>query len=78
VIIPPEEVHADTFVATVGYNYPLPQSAVGLNLFAGHRQVSNSGQEEILRIGIQGGKQEFDDLPPLNLAFVIDKSGSRH
>jgi hypothetical protein len=34
------------------------------------------GQEEIFQIGIQGGKQEFEELTPMNLAFVIDHSGS--
>jgi Ca-activated chloride channel family protein len=76
VIVPPEEVITDSYVAYVDYRYPQPQEALGVTLYSGHRQVAVSGQEEIIQIGIQGRKTAFADLPPLNLAFVVDKSGS--
>jgi hypothetical protein len=76
-IIPPEEVYIDSYVAHVDYSYPLPDvDAVGIYLYSGHRQLSVKGQEEIIQIGIQAGKRDFEDLPPMNLAFVIDHSGS--
>jgi TolB-like protein len=76
VIVPPGEVHIDSYVAAVNYRYPLPESTLGVNMYCGHRQISMQGQEEIFQIGIQGGKQAFEDLTPMNLAFVIDHSGS--
>ena len=75
-IIPPEEVHVDSYIATVDYKYPFPSTEIGITLYSGHHQISSGGQEELIQIGIQGGKQEFGELPPMNLAFVIDKSGS--
>ena len=45
-------------------------------MYSGHRQVSMHGQEEVIQIGIQAGKIDFENLTPLNLAFVIDHSGS--
>ncbi len=49
----------------------------GVTVYTGHRQVSSAGQEKLIVIGLQGKEVPFKDLPLLNLAFVIDKSGSR-
>jgi hypothetical protein len=76
IIIPPQQVYVDSYIASVDYRYPIPEESIGLTLYSGHRQISNKGQEEIIQVGIQGGKVEFDELPPMNIAFVIDKSGS--
>ena len=76
IIIPAEEVYVASYIAAVDYKYPFPSEAVGVTLYSGHHQVSSAGQREIVQIGIQGGKSAFEDLPPMNLAFVIDKSGS--
>ena len=75
-IVPPEEVYIDSYVGYIDYQYPKPESDMGVTLYSGHHQVSSKGQEEILQIGIQGKELNFDELPPMNLAFVIDKSGS--
>ncbi len=76
-IVPPEEVHIHSYIASVDYKYALPSSSImDVSMYSGHRQVSIDGQEEIIQIGIQGGKADFEDLPPMNLAFVIDHSGS--
>lgn len=76
VIVPPDEVHIDSYIATIDYQYPLPSGVVGITLYSGHRQITVNGQEEVIQIGIQAGKTSFEELPPMNLAFVIDKSGS--
>jgi Mg-chelatase subunit ChlD/TolB-like protein len=75
-IIPPEEIYIDSYVAHIDYLYPKPESEIGVTLYSGHHQISSKGQEEILQIGIQGKELSFEELPPMNLAFVIDKSGS--
>jgi hypothetical protein len=75
-IVPPEEVYIDSYVAHINYQYPKPETDFGVTLYSGHHQVSSRGQEEIIQIGIQGKELNFEDLPPMNLAFVIDKSGS--
>ena len=76
IIIPPEEVYIDSYISHINYYYPEPEAEFGVTLYSGHRQVSSRGQEEVIQIGIQGGELRFEDLPPMNLAFVIDKSGS--
>jgi hypothetical protein len=76
IIVPPEEVRIDSYIAQINYHYPAPAEDLGVTLYAGHHQVWTSGQEEVIQIGIQGRELGFEKLPPLNLAFVIDKSGS--
>ena len=76
VIVPPGEVHIDSYVAAVDYHYPLPDSRLGVTMYSGRRQLSTEGQEEVFQIGIQAGKMEYEELTPMNLAFVIDHSGS--
>jgi len=76
-IVPSDEVYIDHYIASVNYQYPIPTtSLLGVYMYSGQRQLSKYGQEEVIQIGIQGGKQEFEDLTPMNLAFVIDRSGS--
>lgn len=76
-IVPPDEVHIHSYIASVDYRYAKPTSSIlDVSLYTGHRQVSVDGQEEIIQIGIQGGKVGFEELTPMNLAFVIDHSGS--
>jgi len=75
-VVRPEEIYVDSYIAYIDYQYPKPEEDVGITLYSGHRQVSSGGQEEVLQIGIQGGGLDFEELPPMNLAFVIDKSGS--
>ena len=75
-IIPPEEIYIDSYGAYINYSYPKLESEIGVTLYSGHRQISSKGQEETLQIVIQGKELCFEELPPMNLAFVIDKSGS--
>jgi Ca-activated chloride channel family protein len=75
-IITPQEIQIDSYIAEIDYQYPYPKTEVGVTLHAGHRQVSIHGQEEVIQIGIQGRREKYADIPPMNLAFVFDKSGS--
>ena len=75
-ITPAQEIFESSFIGKVDYAYPQPEGQFGVTAYAGHRQVSASGQEELIVIGLQGRKVQFEELPPLNIAFVIDKSGS--
>jgi len=75
-IAPAEEIYPSSFIGKVDYAYPQPDEMFGVTAYTGHRQVSAAGQEELIVIGLQGKEVPFKDLPLLNLAFVIDKSGS--
>lgn len=78
-IVPPEEIIESSYISAVDYHYPDPENpedAIGVRLYSGNRQLSTGGQEEIILIGIQGTRQSLKETMPLNIAFVIDKSGS--
>lgn len=76
-ILRAEEIAIDSLVASVNYTYPPPTSGDFSVIFrSGHRQVGNKGQEELLLIGLQGPPVTVKELPPLNVVFVIDRSGS--
>lgn len=76
VIAQPGEIHTDSYIAAINYQYPLPKSDIGVYMYNGNRQLSINGQEDILQVGIQAAETSFENLAPLNLAFVIDHSGS--
>ncbi len=75
-IIPLHEVRIEDFISAFDYSYPDPEGEFGVTVYTGHRQVSTEGQQEILCIGLQGKRQPFQDLPPMNYVLVVDKSGS--
>ncbi len=75
-IISPDKIHIDSYIAQIDYHYPDPEGNLSIVLETGHNQVSIHGQEEIIQIGLQGKREKFEDLPPMNIAFVFDKSGS--
>ena len=76
IIVPPEEIYIDSYVSYIDYHYPKPDSGVGVSLYSGHHQISTRGQEEVIQIGIQGRETSFEELPPMNIVFVIDESKS--
>ncbi|MDR3341990.1 MAG: VWA domain-containing protein [Treponema sp.] len=77
IIVPPEEIDGDSYIAAFDYHYPEPETdMVGISLYNRLTQVSSQGQEGILQIGLQGKSQPFPELPPLNLVLVIDTSRS--
>jgi hypothetical protein len=72
IIIPPDEVHIDSYIAKQDYIYRNPGKPLGIYTYTGHNQVSANGQEEIIHIGIKGIGIPYDDLPPMNLSVVLD------
>jgi hypothetical protein len=75
-VIPPEQIITSSFIGKIDYHYPQPDEPLGATVYSGHRQVAASGQEEHVVIGLQGRRADFENLPPMNVSFVIDKSGS--
>lgn len=76
IIMPPEEVLVESFLASIDYRYPEPVNELGVYLYNSSGQMNRGGQEGILQIGIQGRDMDFEDIPPMNLVFVIDCSDS--
>lgn len=75
-VLPPEQVNIESIVASLEYYYPYPEKPVGAQLFAGNRQISATGQTELLHIGIQGQEIPFEELIPMDLILVVDTGGT--
>lgn len=72
-----DEVRTEEFINYFEYKYPMPQSQDVP--FTVYREMSNcpwNPQNKLLHIGIQGYDVVQSELPPSNLVFLLDVSGS--
>jgi Ca-activated chloride channel family protein len=75
-IPPPDAVRIEELVNYFSYNYPQPS---GEDPFAVHTEVAASPwhkSHQLVMVGLQGKKIPVESLPPSNLVFLIDVSGS--
>lgn len=76
-IVPAEQLRVAEYLQYYKQNFPEPtNSTLGLNLRLGNPQVPVDGGTAWLQIGIQAKSSQPQDIAPLNLALVIDRSGS--
>jgi len=77
VIVPEEEVRVAEYLSYYEQHFPAPtDAALGLDLRLGNEQIPTAGGEVWLQIGVQAREAEDAKVAPLNLALVIDRSGS--
>ncbi|MEE4012082.1 VWA domain-containing protein [Roseibium sp. FZY0029] len=73
----PDAVRVEEMVNYFDYNYPVPDK--GGHPFSTNVSVVDTPwnkHTKLMQVGIQGYKVPLDDLPPQNLVFLIDTSGS--
>ncbi len=76
-IVPAEELRVAEYLNYYTQSFPEPaKTTLGLDLRLGNGQVPMSGGEAWLQIGIQARSAQPAEIAPLNLALVIDRSGS--
>lgn len=76
-IVAADELRVAEYVNYYKQSFPAPvTSTLGLDLRLGNMQVPVEGGPAWLQIGIQARAAESDVIAPLNLAIVIDRSGS--
>jgi Ca-activated chloride channel family protein len=76
-IVPAEEVRVAEYLQYYEQHFPEPsQDAVGLDLRLGNSRMPAQGGPVWLQMGLQARSAETDIVAPLNLALVIDRSGS--
>ena len=71
-VIHPDEIFVEHYIAQQDYDYPLPD-------FGDLSVVTASGvnaENAYVLVGLKGKKVPFSGLPPLNVTFCIDRSGS--
>ncbi len=77
-ILPPEDsIRVEELINYFDYHYPGPDR--GDHPFAIHTQLAQTPWNEntrLLRIGVQGYEVKAEALPPMNLVFLLDVSGS--
>ncbi len=75
--LPPKDaVRIEEFINYFRFDYPNPE---GPHPFGFHSEISTcpwNENHQLLKVGIQGLKMDHEDLPPSNLVFLMDVSGS--
>ncbi len=74
--IPTDAVKIEEMINYFDYNYPQPE---GKHPFSIHTEVVKTPwneQSKLVKIGLQGKEISKENLPPSNLTFLIDVSGS--
>ena len=76
-IVPSEEVRVAEYLQYYDQYFPEPtDEAVGLDLRLGNEELPAGGCTAWLQIGLQTRFAESEMVAPLNMAIVIDRSGS--
>ena len=74
--VPKDAVKIEEFINYFDYDYPQP---TGVDPFSINTEVVQSPwnkDTKLVKIGLQGKEVPLDDIPPSNLVFLIDVSGS--
>ncbi len=76
-IVPAEEVRTAEYLQYYEQSFPEPQyDTIGLDLSLGNNRIPAEGGLAWLQIGLQTKSEQNEIVAPLNLALVIDRSGS--
>jgi len=74
--VPPGAVRIEEMVNYFDYNYPEPRGAVPFSVSTDVAECPWTPKHRLLRIGLRGKEMPDKDLPPANLVFLLDVSGS--
>ncbi len=76
-IVPAESIRVNEYLNYYEQRFPEPvNQPLGLDLRLGNTHLPTSGGEIWLQIGLQAQRAEPESRTPLNLALVLDVSGS--
>ncbi|HUF61645.1 MAG TPA: VWA domain-containing protein [Verrucomicrobiales bacterium] len=74
--VPPGAVRIEEMVNYFDYRYPEPEGEVPFSVSAETASCPWMPQHRLMRIGLRGRPMPKRNLPPANLVFLIDVSGS--
>ncbi len=75
--LPPKEaVRIEEFINYFNYRYPQPTNGHPFSFTTDLAPCPWNPQRLLLRVGMQGKQVSFNALPPMNLVFLLDVSGS--
>ena len=75
---PPEAVRLEELVNYFPYAYPLPTGDAPFGVHTELAATPWNPHSRLLRIAIKASDMQVDALPPANLVFLVDVSGSMH
>ncbi|MEM9997184.1 MAG: von Willebrand factor type A domain-containing protein [Bacteroidota bacterium] len=76
-VLPPiDAVRIEEFVNYFTYDYPDPESDAPFSVTSEVAVAPWQPAHRLVRVGLQGRRIDTDDLPPANLVFLLDVSGS--
>jgi Ca-activated chloride channel family protein len=73
---PPDAVRIEEMINYFSYHYPQPEGKTPFAIAIDGTSAPWSPAHKLIRIGIQGRTLDEEDVPPSNLVFLIDVSGS--
>lgn len=73
---PPDAVRVEELVNYFAYDYPAPTGAEPFSASAEVVGCPWAPEHRLLRVGLQGRRMEARAIPPRNLVFLLDVSGS--
>jgi Ca-activated chloride channel family protein len=73
---PADAVRIEEMINYFSYDYPQPEGDRPFAVVAGTAECPWNPKYRLVRIGIQGRRVEQKDVPPRNLVFLLDVSGS--
>ena len=73
---PSGAVRIEEMINYFNYNYPQPQEGNPFSITIEAGQCPWNREHQLVLIGLQGKKIETENLPPNNLVFLLDVSGS--
>lgn len=75
-IVPEDAVRIEEFINYFDYNYPDPDDDTVFGQYVELADCPWNSAHKLMMVGIQGQRMEQEELPPSNLVFLIDSSGS--
>ena len=73
---PPEAIRIEEMINYFNYDYPAPTNGVPFAVTTEVAPAPWNPDHQLVHIGLKGREFESDELPPNNLVFLIDVSGS--
>ena len=74
--VPKDAVRIEEMVNYFNYSYPQPDSQHPFSIHYEYSDCAWNTEHKLLKIGLQGKKIATDNLPPSNIVFLVDVSGS--
>jgi Ca-activated chloride channel family protein len=74
--VPPDAVRIEEMINYFRYDYPNPEGDVPFSIYTELAPCPWNKESKLLLIGLKGREVDIENIPPSNLVFLLDVSGS--